>query len=209
MLAIAKLKDELVDSVWPRATGKLGKELDPQPRLLPKHAGFNSAIAENIAILSAGSEERLRSVDRKLTSLLALTTVLFTVITAGLVSTTTLHTPEGPAKYLAWISGALFLYIEVQLFRSILATVDGLQRRGFFRLTRDSIVPKDSESGGDCYGIRVQNELLDIIEQNDRTVNSKVTQMAIAHRAMKNALWGALLLGVLVFAIAALKWAAS
>ena len=133
-------------------------------------------------------------------------TVLFTVITAGLILATNLSIPEGATRYLALASGSVILYIEVQLFRSILATVDGLQRRGFLGLTTQSMVPEDNEKGQTDYSIRVLNELLNNIDQNGRTVNGKVTQMAIAHRAMKNSLCGALILAVLVFAIAVLKW---
>ena len=149
----------------------------------------------------AEAEERYRDVERKLLALLTLTTVLSAVITAGVVAVATLNVDKLD-KIVAIPTILVVAYIALQLARTLFATVSGLKRREFYRLSTKDISPCKTESAEE-YKLRVLNKRVDYMFKNELTVNRKVDDMNVAHEAIRNALGATLLLIILasIFAV--------
>ena len=73
------------------------------------------------------------------------------------------------------------------------ATVNGLTRRGFWQLSLTEISPIAGESAED-YRLRILNRRINYMNKNEWVVNGRVSQMAVAHVGIKNALGAAFII---------------
>ena len=83
----------------------------------------------------------------------------------------------------------IVFYILAQILCSLMATLRGLTRRGYRQLVPSKIIPLPGETG-DAYRIRLLNAWAQAIAYNDWVVGGKVSEMAVAHVALRNALCG-------------------
>ena len=181
----------MTDWIWPRLKGKAEASPDDRCYFDSSHAELVPAIESNIRTLAEQAEERFRTVERKLIALLTLTTVLGAAVTASLLGVAVLdqvrdswYTRGGTAVAIIMVS-----YILAQILCSLMATLRGLTRRGYRQLAPNIIIPLSGETG-DAYRIRLLNSWARAIAYNEWVVGGKVSEMAVAHVALRNALWG-------------------
>jgi hypothetical protein len=135
-------------------------------------------------------EGRRQSVESRLTSIVGLCAIAATIVFGSILAQATgaMHVPR---MWVRWVIGFGALYLAIQLCIAILSAVRGLERRSY--LSHDPILPDNPE--------RAATLRMRIIESNKRLANHqvqnnlKVTQMAVAHRALKNFIVALLLLG--------------
>ena len=200
------LSDSISDWIWPRLQGKA--EESPRDRCYfdASHAAFLPTIEGSIRTLAEQGEERLSTVERKLIALLTLTAVLGAAIAASFVAVAVLDQVRDsrPTVIVAGAVITLVSYTLVQIVCSLMATLRGMMRRGYKRLTPEGITPQVGDTS-DVYSIRLLNYQVQNVIWNDWVVNGKVSDMNIAHVALRNALWGTCLLLGAAFILAVLQ----
>ena len=181
--------DRIPDWIWPHLTG----DTEPAPKdndhFNTKHAGLLGEVNSILSTHLAQTEERVRNVESKLVAMLTLTSVLSVVVTTGLAAIATLGTvrEEAETKIFAWVVVILVSYVAVQLIRALGATVAGLMRRPYRQLSPEDMIPEDNETS-DSFRIRILNLQVNSMRFNEWVVNQKVSEMAVAHEALRNAL---------------------
>jgi hypothetical protein len=189
-MAEYKLKtwlNKVVDWVWPRLTGKPEPSPDEQLMITATDETMLDEIENAVERRTSQVDERLRTVETKLVALLTLTSVLSAAVTAGFAAASTMQIQKGFPLIPVWFTLVLVFYIALNLLRSLWATVAGLMRRGYKQLTCEDIIPKDKEDKI-RYKARLLNQRLNHVKWNDWVVNQKVSEMAVAHTALRNAL---------------------
>ena len=195
------LYDRIPDWMWPHLTG----DEEPAPK------DHNYFASEHIALLDeargmfasrlARAEERGRIVESKLTALLTFTSVLSAAIIAGSAAAFTMGRVEEDVELFAWVIMPLVFYVAMQLLRSLWATVAGLVRRGFRELSPSDMIPGDAETR-DAYLTRLWNLQANFMRFNEWVINQKVSEMAVAHAALRNGLTATFILVALVLVVA-------
>ena len=180
--------DNAVDWIWPRLSGKPEPSPDEHLVITATDKDLLHEIENAIDKRTGQVDERLRTVETKLVSLLTLTSVLSAAVTAGFVAASTMQLQKGFPIIPVWITLILVFYIAMNLLRSLWATVTGLIRRGYKQITCEDIIPKDKEDNL-RYKTRLLNERLNHVKWNDWAVDQKVSEMAVAHTALRNALF--------------------
>jgi hypothetical protein len=80
--------------------------------------------------------------------------------------------------------------------------IRGLERREYLELTAATIIPATEDENLRLYYSRIGNEMSDCLATNTFVIDDKVSQMAVAHRAIKNAIFAMfLLLAALVISL--------
>ena len=201
MNLLRRLYDRIPDWLWPHLTG--GEVLPPEEedQFGIQHAERLADASEILTARLGQVDERVRNVDSKLVALLTLTSVLSTAVAASLAAATTLGNVDEDARLLAWIAVAVVFYANVQILRSLWSTVGGLTRRSFKELAPGDFVPRRDENG-EGYRTRLLNLQVNNMCWNEWVVDQKVSDMAVAHVALKNALTAVSLLVLLALAIA-------
>ena len=199
---IRKLYDRIPDWAWPHLTGDAEPAPEDQDIFSVEHVDSLDEITSILSSRLVQLEERTGGVESKLLALLTLTSVLSTAVAASLAVATTLGSVKEDARLLAWFAVFLVLYAAIQILRSLWATVDGLVRRGYKQLSPDDIVPQSGEANA-AYRIRLLNLQVNHLNWNEWVVNEKVSCMAVAHAALKNALTAIFILVLLTLGIAA------
>ena len=181
--------DRIPDWIWPHLTG----DAEPAPKdndhFNTKHSGLLDEVNSVLSTRLAQTDERVRNVESKLMALLTLTSVLSVVVATGLAAVTTLGTvgEEAETKIFAWVAVVLISYVAVQLIRALGATVAGLMRRSYRQLSPEDMVPEDNETS-ETFRTRLLNLQVNSMRFNEWVVNQKVSEMAVAHEALRNAL---------------------
>jgi hypothetical protein len=191
--------NNIVDWIWPRLTGNPEPSPVDQDLITATDETLVDEIGNTVEKRIAQVDERLRTVETKLVALLTLTSVLSAAVTAGFAAASTMKIQEGFPLIPVWLTLILVFYIAMNLLRSLWATVAGLVRRDYKQLTCEDIVPQDKEDKI-CYKVRLLNKKLNHVKWNDWVVNQKVSEMAVAHVALRNAL--AATGGVILLALA-------
>jgi hypothetical protein len=199
---------ELRDRVFP-----LERPLAPEERLAQEHAISSRLAGREQRICSvAGNPDvvgpcltalktlldeedaRRQSVDTRLTSIVGLSSIAGTIAFGSLLAQAgTTHA----TMILRWLLAIGSFYLTLQICGAILASIRGLQRRAYVVLDPDDVLPSDGEAPAH-HACRQMTECVRALTQNQEENNHKVTQMALAHLALRNLLWGLLFLAVLV-----------
>jgi hypothetical protein len=190
------------DWLWPRLTGKPVPPPTEQLLIDTSDPAVLGEIQNVIEMRSGQVDERLRNVETKLLSLLALTSVLSAAVTASFAAVSTMKIQNDFPAVPVWITLVLVFYVAINLLRSLWATVSGLMRRGYQQLPYKDIIPKGKEDHIN-YKARILNQRLNHAKWNDWVLNQKVSEMAVAHVALRNALsaTGGIILMALVTAL--------
>ncbi len=199
---VRELYDRIPDWAWPHLTGDAKPAPEDQDIFSVEHVDSLDEITSVLSPRLVLLEKRTKSVESKLLALLTLTSVLFTGVAASLAAATTLGSVKEDAKLIAWFAVFIILYAAIQVLRSLWATVDGLVRRGYKQLSPDDIVPQSDEANV-AYRIRLLNLQVNHLNWNEWVDNEKVSCMAVAHAALKNALTAIFILVLLTLGIAA------
>ena len=145
----------------------------------------------------ATENERNKIVEGKLQSLLAFNTVAIGIITILITFLTAKTTTTLPPKAVA-SAVVLAGYIALQLFRTIWASIKGLQRREYTTLTIESIISLDKWQTNDMYYKNLLIDMCECLKKNYPVIDDKVNQMAVAHVSILNAIFGLIILLLLI-----------
>ena len=180
--------DLIKDWVWPHLTGEPEACPADQIHFSTEHQDLLDEVSRVLSSRLAQVDERIRRVESKLLGLLTLTSVLSVAVTASLAAAVTLGPTEGIVeKAFAWCAVMLIFYVPVQLLRSLWATVAGLIRRSYRQLSPADLAPQNEEDSH-TYQTRLLNLQVNHMQWNEWVVNQKVSEMAVAHVALRNAL---------------------
>jgi hypothetical protein len=209
---VQKLIDALwhvVDVFWPceqplsRPEAQAGKdreakEVDDCHRRSGSIPDREEILKEYLAECSKLVEEersRRQSVEARLTTIIGLSSIAGTIAFGGLVAGAIASLrPQGLFLRCLVASGALYLIL--QLSCGILAAIRGLSRQSYLSQDVNDLLPKQSETRS-VYLRRQINWSLKSLADHRAKNNAKVTQMAIAHRAMKNFVFGLIVFSLL------------
>lgn len=100
---------------------------------------------------------------------------------------------HGSQRIAASIAAGIGFYVELQLVAACRAALRGLERHSYLCLNLDHATPRSGESDIDLLRRRTVTRakvLLDI----SPIVNRKVSHMSVSHAAVRNALWGFLVM---------------
>lgn len=174
------------------------KEWEAQVAALPSEAPADeAAMHEYFAACKDAldaEQQRQQSVEARLTTIVGLFSIASTVVFGAIL--TAMPSANGLPRVSQWLLAGMFLslaYIVLQLISAILAGVRGSERRNY--ASYPDLLPNPLESSMD-YCRRQIKQFSSVLEDTREQNNEKVTQMAVAHRAMKNFIWG-----ILFFAI--------
>lgn len=103
-----------------------------------------------------------------------------------------------------WIVVVFAAYIALQFLLAIRAAIKGLGRRPFNRLSLEDLLPRGKESKKD-YLQRTGKEIADAIAHNRSAIDQKVSQLALAHESIVNAVWALLVLLLVILAIVVIE----
>lgn len=180
--------DKFPDWIWPHLTG----EPEPAPddeRLSVETAdkALLEAVEQVLERRIGQVDERLRNVETKLAALLTLTSILSAAVTASFAAASTIEIQDAFPLLPVSITLVLVFYLAINLLRSLWATVSGLMRRGYKQLPYENIIPEGEEDPMN-YKARILKQRLNHAKWNDWVLNQKVSEMAVAHAALRNAL---------------------
>jgi len=192
----------LTDLFWPTLEGAESKVPDA-----PKWDYSDKILRDELDALIAAEEDRRKGTDTKLQGLLVLSSVTATFV-MGFVAFVTQNTGTYTFFSAACIIGG-GAYLILQFLRTLWAAIAGLTPRAFMQLIAADLAanPDERAEGGtvtDNYHVRLTNEKLKCYAYNGWVTNKKLSQLNLAHRALKNAL-GMLFLLALTLAVIAIR----
>lgn len=150
-----------------------------------------------------GEVERLKGVEGRLASILGLTSITATLLVSGIMALVN-GTLGDTSKIVRAIAAGGALYLSAQIICATLAAVKGLGRATWLRVGLSDLVEAAAE--GPVTTARNRAALCcQRYHSTDRTINFKVTQMAIAHTAIRNFAVGSVILAVLGMLVVVLQ----
>lgn len=175
-----------------------GKE---QVAALPGDVTLLEGYWGNCKKLLEDESDRRQGVEGRLTTMMGLCSIAATVVFGAIVgaATGTFHTQS---MFLRFGLALGALYLTLQLCSAILAAVRGLSRRSYSVENSDVVLPgKDEDQAKHLR--RYMGWCLESLSCHRANNNAKVTQMAVAHRAITNFLVGLIVVALLgtVYAI--------
>ena len=176
-----------IDRIWPRISDCPEKVPEWVDHIHNNDEFSLSDIKQFLFYRLEQANQRQKTVESKLVSLLALTIALTTLIAGAITFVATFGTIDESIKSYVIIAAFVIAYISLQLTHALFRAVSGLSRREYMQITPKDIVPLQDERGEE-YQIRIYNILLNQISRNDWVVNRIVDDMTLAHLAMKNAI---------------------
>ena len=184
-----QIAELIIDCIWPtawplRSTQQNGAETELRPVSAPDISVLRFSLGE-LQGLAAAEEDRCRAVEGKLQGVTGFSSVAASLLLAISARTVESRSFSVSPLGLAVVLG-LIAYAAVQFLRAILAAITGLRRRGYVRFTSVDLAPRMGETEY-CFLLRLNRELSRQIEINARVNDERVTQMELAHLAVRNA----------------------
>jgi hypothetical protein len=185
---------DLRDWFYPMVEPLSQKEKDDQQRrqeeqlhLVETHAD-PEAVAKGYAELCEEETERLKSVEARLGGILGLASITSSLLIGGIFAIMNGGLSDSPRGVRA-IACITLLYLSLQIISSTLAAIRGLRRASWISASIDDYIgsPICSSTAGPSEkyrstALRNCKRLL----QMEENINKKVTQMAVAHTAIRN-----------------------
>lgn len=153
-----------------------------------------SGFLEEAKKLEEEESGRKQGVESRLTSILGLSSIAGTIV-FGAILAQAVGTIQAPTRQVSLIMTFGALYLALQISSAILAAVRGLGRQPYEVSLAYEVLPAVGEGQLD-YLKRQIDERVDHLGCNRIQNNKKVSQMATAHRAMKNFIFAVILLAV-------------
>ena len=200
MKRLRKWLDRVPDWLWPHLTGDPIASPCGQREVGPLEDATLAAAERAVEQRLGRVDERLRAVESKLVAMLTLTSILSAAVTAGFAAVSTLRPQAGSPRIPLAVGLLLATYTIVNLLLSVWSTVSGLMRRGFGEISYADLAPREKESEIE-YRTRIVNRHLNHAEWNDWVLDQKVSELAVAHVALRNALsatGGLIIVGLVV-----------
>lgn len=161
---------------------------------------LREAIAINKKLLDAETERR-QSVETRLSGILALTSVAAMIVIA-VITFLTKSEPRASAFTTGSVIGIAFLgtYIAAQFLFALGAAIKGLERVGVDQHSLVTLL-RDSGTSEHNHLCEVAKGYVNTRRQMADLINSKVTRMAIAQCALRNAVRAMVLIAIALFAM--------
>lgn len=198
----------VVDAVWPTIVRR--GESPPGDAELPviNDDAMLDAVERFVRERTDVENHRFESIHGRLLPLLALASVIGTLLTAGIPLAIT-----GRIKGLNDLQLILILiplaYVAVELVRCLSAALSGLSRRAYEGLSTKALIPVDAETAK-TYRHRIVADQFGCLQYNIRVNDQVLNQMALAHTALRNVLWGIAALAVAGIIVAGIeRWSDS
>lgn len=192
-----------IDLVFPKEDKlepKQTKEIEDRQRAeLAKveAASDPKAYADAYEKLIEDESERLKSVEGRLGSALGLTSITATLLISGILALLN-GTLADSSRLVRGVAGAAAVYLSLQIICSTLAAVRGLGRASWLRPGIDDLV-NSSDEGPHAPARKRAVAACNRYQATDRTINYKVTQMAIAHTAIRNFAGASVMIAIIGF----------
>ena len=151
---------------------------------------------EALHFLAQQAQERVDSVEGRLQTLVSLAAVAAAVTFGIGVSGIDGKLGNSPSATTLAVAA---VYAVVQLLCALRAAVNGLGRSSFLTLDSEDLIPRERESEGDREE-RLAELWLDVMFSIEVSGHRKVEQMAVAHCALKNFVYGVLVAAAAVLA---------
>lgn len=145
-------------------------------------------VYKRLAVELDTEGERRRAVEAKLLAVGAVAPVAVTIMVAA-ASFLSSGRLEDFVPVSVVVISAMAFYVALQFLRAMQAAIGGLTRRAYAVPRVSEMVPT-AEEGVGGYLRRACNDLAGRIEQHRETTNEKVSQLAVAHQSMRNAVTG-------------------
>jgi len=155
---------------------------------------LKDALVRVEALLDA-DDERRKSVDTRLSTIVGLTSIAATLAT-GLSIAQAAGTLRLPVGWILWGVTTLAFYLVTQLCFAIGWAIQG-QSRANYREDRAIDLIRGPEMTEEIWLRRRIPQMVERLLTNQEQVNKKVTTMAVAHRAIQNFVGGMILLSLL------------
>jgi hypothetical protein len=195
----------LVDLFWPRIDSwsqeKENEENEKLDRLkqndlsalaaMPDETNTITSAKETVKFLSEEERDRKESVASRLKSIIGLASVSATLALG--FQAWIMNIQHSANHSLSLLLSVINLYVVVQLVCALLASVKGLQGSPYLMLVAEDLVQKHDEEYFESEK-RIMCEHIMCIHFNQKLNTEKFQHLAVAHRALKNYLWGILLL---------------
>ncbi len=149
------------------------------------------------ALLSAEAERRA-SVDSRLSTIMGLASVVAS-ITFGALTFRAGAGFQYPASWAVWVAAGITLYIVLQLICAIQAALTGVGVRNSDAVNYDDTIPRLQEEQHD-HAKRVLHRYLKCLHDQQKNNNARVSQLIVAHVALRNFLFGVAALTVAIIA---------
>lgn len=170
-----------------RRIARAAKNLPSDEELLKEHLKSSEQLLER-------EQSRRSGVEARLLNMAGLVSIAGTVVLGALFSLASEKIPLDSG----WVRITLTigcLYLAVQLVAALHASVKGLQATGYHEDQPHAILPRKGLQQTVFLRQRVQH-VLDRVAENRSVNNKKLDQLNLAHCAMKNFLWGLLLVAI-------------
>ncbi len=205
---------DLIDCIFPMLEGENAQtkndreeqesrkqeEVKSLVKKLPSDKNQLKEYLESVEKLVEKEESRRTSVDARLTSIFGLTSIAATVVLTALFAMATGSMPlsQGVSKWML-VLGCFFL--AFQLFVALHAAIKGLSRASYSSDTAVDLLPSDKMSHTNFLRHCISNKF-DMLKQHQDVNNKKVDRMAVAHCAVRNFLFGLLIMACIASWIA-------
>jgi hypothetical protein len=195
----------MIDLIWPRVSRPVA--VSPSEAKWPESAALNAETMESAYGLLRqeydAETDRIRTVETKLLGISSLAPVAMAVIVAAFTVLTN-RSLQAFTRGSVLMVGIVGGYISLQFLRAVQAAIAGLSRRSFFVVSLEDLYPLPGESNAN-YLTRNCGELAEVIRGNRVEIDAKVTWLAIAHTAIRNAVFGLLVLVIVIIGLAVLQ----
>lgn len=160
---------------------------------LPTNADDLEKCLVSVMALSEDERARQQSVDGRLTSIVGLSSIAGSVVFGTIIAGALGHDHPGILPRLIISVGGGYLVLQV--CSAIAAALRGLGRREYKCLVATDILAGHDEAQA-VHRRRQISAYFDVLDQNRTRNNEKVGEMAVAHCAMMNFIWGLFLVAV-------------
>ena len=202
----ADFQEWIIDRIWPTLVPH--KNAGAKPAFsYPQNLGSSDDVLqlayESLKEELLSEDERIKLVEAKLINISSLAPVAMTIFVA-MIAFLTSDKVNLFTRSSIWVVIVFAAYIALQFLLAIRAAIKGLARRPFTRLSLDDILPLGREDKT-AYLKRTCKEIADAIGSNRKGIDQKVSQLALAHESILNAVWALLFLLLILLAIVALQ----
>ena len=147
--------------------------------------------------------ERLKSVETRLGGILSLASITASILLSGVFALVNGGLSDS-GWWLRLAAAAALLYLNLQVVCSTIASIRGLRRSTWESLSLDDLVPLPG-IGPVEFSRQAARQNCKRLSRAERNINHKVSQMAVAHTAIRNFAAGSALIAALGVAAVGLQ----
>jgi len=208
-MKIGDLLEEIRDMIFPALIpmrqdqlARIQESENTQLAFVESHTD-PAALSEGYEKLHEYEMERLRSVESRLGGILSLTSITASILLSGVFALVNGGLSDSDWRLRLAAAGAL-LYLNLQVVCSTIAVIRGLKRSTWQSLSLDDLVPQPGV-GPIEFNRQVARHHCKRLLKAEQNINHKVSQMDVAHTAIRNFAVGSALIAALGVAAVGLQ----